>query len=195
MQEYIKISIDALSDWMPVEDETERHDRLFRMTDVTCKAFGWPMGGEDFFRIYESFRRIAEKADQYNDHLNLMSLMILKDLMESAELQFATEFHSIDDVHNIMRTAVSTIRVAMEHLLFTENSMKSRSALEALPEEMTKVDFTFLAQHDGDQPLSPDLSGDWNSEDESTVEMLWELSELERIEEDEYTDPTEEDND
>jgi hypothetical protein len=166
MQEYIRINIDALSDWMPIETEAERHDRLFHMTDITCRAFGWEMGGDDFFRVYENFKKISEDSDKYHDHLTLIGLMILKDLMESSELQFSTSFNSVEDIHDMLRSAVKNIRVALEHLLFTDSPMKNRDTLKRLPRSMTEVDFTFHAHHDGDEPLSQSLAGLWDSDEE-----------------------------
>jgi hypothetical protein len=142
--EFMTVNIDCLSDWMPKETDEELHDRIFGMTNITATAFGWEQGGDDFFKTYNRFLDTARRAQEYHDHLVLMSLLTVQDLVSSSDLGMVRSFESADDIEDSLRTAVRRLMLILEHALFGGDVLKSREYLESLPRAMTNLTFTFV---------------------------------------------------
>lgn len=146
MSNIYRLNIDPLDSWLEPESKDELHSRIFTMTDISCKALQWEQGDQEFFECYNKFLSIAEKARPYNEHLVLMSLLILKELVEDCGITFEHKFDGMDNVENHLREVIKKLCVVLEHLMFTKNVAKTREDLEKLPKGMRTVSFDFIME-------------------------------------------------
>lgn len=146
MAKIYRLHIDPLDDWIPLETEDEMHARVFSMTNISAKALGWSKGGEQFFEAYNRFLTVAKKAQKYHDHLVLMALLMLKEMVEESGITFDQTFEGLEGVEDHMKEVVKNMKNVLEHLIFATDVTKSREQLEMLPKGMRTVSFDFALE-------------------------------------------------
>jgi len=172
MAEFIKVNIDVLGDWLPRETDEEMHDRVYRMADISSKAFNWEFGSNEFFEAYNKFLEIAIKAREHHEHFTLISLLTLQDLFEEGGVSFADAFNTEEEIHDAFRTAVRRLMQILEHSMLGGNVLKTRESLMSLPNQMTNVSFTF-----GRQQYHTDAG--WEDSDEEHFSVIDKMPDIE----------------
>jgi hypothetical protein len=143
MEKYFRINIDPLNGWLPPETDDELHERLYSFTMMSARAFGWPVGGEEFFKTYNRLKDISLHAREYHEHMVLMAVLTLKDLMDDGRMMFEDTFKTEDDVHKAMKNVVRRLVLVFEQIAFSEKMFTPVERLLELPEKMRTVDFLF----------------------------------------------------
>lgn len=143
---FIHLVTTPLDGWLEPETDDELHDRIFNMAKISAKAFGWEVGDENFISTYQKFVAVSEEARKYHEHLVLLALLTLKDLMEDGGLSFETSFSDLNEVEEAMRKTVRRLVNVLEHVSFTSSPFRNLETLKEMPKELTEIKFTFIAE-------------------------------------------------
>lgn len=154
----IKIVFDPLGDLIPKETEHQLHDRIFDMTKVSALAFGIDVEDQQFIDMYRRTQKSLEAARRFSEHINLMSALMLKDLLDTELIAIVPDGHGKEEAENAVLTLIRRIAWVVEHIGFAENVFKDRRHIENLPEDIRQVQFTFVSEKPSQLPAMPEYS-------------------------------------